>query len=85
MPLYEYECEDCQQRFEVIKQTGDDPVEDCPRCGEPAQKLFSGFEVDLTEKGVDEVGWPFSAMRRSPINRDLTYNVVVAKRPMLTL
>ena len=33
MPLYEYECEACKQRFEVIQKFSDPPPETCARCG----------------------------------------------------
>jgi putative FmdB family regulatory protein len=33
MPLYEYECEACQHRFEIIQKFSDGPPESCPKCG----------------------------------------------------
>jgi putative FmdB family regulatory protein len=33
MPLYEYECEACHQRFEVIQKYSDPAPETCARCG----------------------------------------------------
>lgn len=33
MPLYEYECEACGQRFELIRKFSDPAVEVCARCG----------------------------------------------------
>ena len=33
MPLYEYECEACGQRFEVIRKFSDPPLEVCTLCG----------------------------------------------------
>jgi putative FmdB family regulatory protein len=41
MPLYEYECEACGHRFEVIQKFSDPPVEQCPKCGGPVHKLQS--------------------------------------------
>jgi putative FmdB family regulatory protein len=41
MPLYEYECDDCGHRFEVIQKFSDGPIEKCPRCGGPVRKLQS--------------------------------------------
>ncbi len=42
MPLYEYECDACGHRFEVIHQRfSDPPVEKCPKCGGPVHKLIS--------------------------------------------
>jgi putative FmdB family regulatory protein len=36
MPLYEYECEACGNRFEQIQKFSDPLVETCPKCGKRA-------------------------------------------------
>jgi len=42
MPLYEYECEACGHRFEIIQKFSDGPPEVCPKCGKgPLQRLQS--------------------------------------------
>jgi len=41
MPLYEYECESCGTRFELIRKFSDPPVEACPTCQGPVRKLVS--------------------------------------------
>ena len=42
MPLYEYECDACGQRFEVIRKFSDPPLETCARCGKsPIRRLQS--------------------------------------------
>jgi putative FmdB family regulatory protein len=62
MPLYEYECEACGSRFEVIRKFSDPPLETCTRCGNgPVQRLpstpaiqFKGsgwYITDYSEKG----------------------------------
>ena len=33
MPLYEYECEACKHRLEIIQKFSDGPPEACPKCG----------------------------------------------------
>ena len=43
MPLYEFQCEECGEEFEVIKSASDKEPESCPSCGKPAEKLFSVF------------------------------------------
>jgi putative FmdB family regulatory protein len=45
MPLFEYVCEKCDERFEVIKRTLDEDEVRCPSCDEPARKLLSRFAV----------------------------------------
>jgi|RhiMethySRZTD1v2_1073278.scaffolds.fasta_scaffold765812_2 putative FmdB family regulatory protein len=42
MPLYEYQCEHCGERFEKIQKFSDPPVEICPKCGGgPVHKLIA--------------------------------------------
>jgi putative FmdB family regulatory protein len=41
MPLYEYQCDSCGRRFEVIQKWSDALVETCPTCGGPVHKLQS--------------------------------------------
>ena len=41
MPLYEYECDACGHRFEVIQKFSDPPLETCPKCGGSVHKLIS--------------------------------------------
>ena len=40
MPLYEYQCDACGHRFEVIQKFSDPPVESCPKCGGTVHKLM---------------------------------------------
>jgi len=41
MPLYEYQCDSCGHRFEVIQKFSDAPVDKCPKCGGTVRKLVS--------------------------------------------
>jgi putative FmdB family regulatory protein len=41
MPLYEYQCDACGHRFELIQKFSDPPVEKCPKCGGAVRKLVS--------------------------------------------
>ena len=67
MPLYEYECEACQKRFERIQKFSDPPIDVCPNCGKgPVRKLLSspaiqfkgsGFYItDYAKKSTSEAG-----------------------------
>jgi putative FmdB family regulatory protein len=40
VPIYEYECESCHNRFEVIQRFSDKPLKKC-RCGGPLHKVLS--------------------------------------------
>jgi putative FmdB family regulatory protein len=41
VPIYEYECQRCQNRFEVMQKFSDRPVKKCSRCGGPVNKVLS--------------------------------------------
>ena len=52
MPLYEYQCEECGQRFERIRKFSDPPLEEpCPKCGGPIKKLISSPAIQFKGKG----------------------------------
>jgi putative FmdB family regulatory protein len=52
MPLYEYECESCKNRFEKIVQYSDPPIDTCPKCGKgPIRKLFSSPAIQFKGSG----------------------------------
>jgi putative FmdB family regulatory protein len=51
MPLYEYECEKCGHRFEMIRKFSDPPVEVCPKCGSPVRKLMSSPAIQFKGTG----------------------------------
>ena len=52
MPLYEYECEACSQRFELIRKFSDPPVEVCTLCGKgPVTRLFSSPAIQFKGSG----------------------------------
>src|SRR4051812_32484256 len=62
MPLYEYECEACGKRFEIIQKFSDEPPDACRVCGKgPVRRLLSspaiqfkgtGWEItDYAQKG----------------------------------
>ena len=52
MPLYEYECDACGQRFEVIQKFSDAPVETCKQCGKgPVRRLLSSPAIQFKGSG----------------------------------
>lgn len=51
MPLYEYQCQSCQHRFEVIQKYSDAPVEICRACGGPVVKLISSPAIQFKGSG----------------------------------
>jgi putative FmdB family regulatory protein len=51
MPLYEYQCDACGHRFEVIQKYSDAPVDVCPKCGGTVHKLFSSPAIQFKGSG----------------------------------
>lgn len=48
MPIYEYQCEACGNRLEVMQKMSDAPLTECPGCGRHSlRKLVSaaGFQL----------------------------------------
>ncbi len=38
MPIYEYACKVCDHTLDALQKMSDDPLLECPECGEPALK-----------------------------------------------
>ncbi|MDR2477221.1 MAG: zinc ribbon domain-containing protein [Treponema sp.] len=66
MPTYEYECKSCGHTFEAFQSMSDDPLKNCPECGEDIRRLIhggtgvifkgSGFYVTDKSKGASTAG-----------------------------
>jgi len=52
MPIYEYACSKCDHTLDALQKMSDDPLVDCPECGEPAlRKLLSAPRFRLKGAG----------------------------------
>ena len=51
MPLYEYQCDVCANRFERIQKFSDPPVDACPACGGAVRKLLSSPAIQFKGSG----------------------------------
>jgi putative FmdB family regulatory protein len=52
MPLYEYECDACGHRFEVIQKFSDAPAATCAECGKgPVRRLLSSPAIQFKGSG----------------------------------
>ena len=38
MPIYGYQCQDCGHTLDALQKISDDPLVDCPACGQPSLK-----------------------------------------------
>jgi len=52
MPIYAYACKDCDHTLDALQKIADEPLLDCPECGEPALKrLLSAPRFRLKGQG----------------------------------
>lgn len=80
MPLYEYQCQDCENRFERIERVSAPSDGVCPTCGGAARRLlgapalqFKGTGWYVTDYGKGNSGAPSST------NEDTTESTNEAK------
>lgn len=38
MPIYEYQCQSCNHAMEALQKLSDEPLVDCPECGQASLK-----------------------------------------------
>ena len=74
MPLYEYQCDACAHRFEVIQKFSDPPIDVCPKCGGAVKKLLSSPAFQF--KGT---GWYITDYARKSDSGDTTSSSSDAK------
>ena len=58
MPLYEYECDACDHRFEKIQKFSDPLVDICPKCGGAVHKLMSSPAIQFKGSGFYITDYP---------------------------
>ncbi len=51
MPIYEYECRECGQVYEIMQKMSDKPLTECPHCSGKLQKLISQSTFHLKGSG----------------------------------
>lgn len=51
MPIYEYECESCHERIEVMQKVNDPPLKKCERCGGKLNKVISAPGIQFKGSG----------------------------------
>ena len=51
MPIYEYVCEKCGQKTEVIQRVGEAPLRVCPHCGGKLKKAISAPAIQFKGSG----------------------------------
>jgi putative FmdB family regulatory protein len=51
MPLYEYACKQCGERFEVMQKFSDAPLTSHDKCGGPVERLISAPALQFKGSG----------------------------------
>ena len=51
MPVYEYQCDTCQLRFEKLQRFSDSPLTVCPNCGGPVHRVMQPVGVIFKGSG----------------------------------
>ncbi len=56
MPIYEYRCEQCEERFEqLVPMRAEYPPVTCPRCGtQEIRKLLSTFSTTESNRATGQ-------------------------------
>ena len=65
MPLYEYECQSCKERTEIIQKISDPPYTHCPKCGGDVRKLISSPAIQFKGSGFYKTDYPSSSSKPS--------------------
>lgn len=61
MPLYEYQCQSCGQRTEVIQNLSDAPLAECEKCGGALKKLMSAPAIQFKGSGFYKTDYASSS------------------------
>lgn len=54
MPIYQYQCDECDHDFEKIQKFSDEPLTECPACGkeESLKKLIGNTSFRIGGLGI---------------------------------
>jgi putative FmdB family regulatory protein len=51
MPIYEYQCSDCNHRFEKKQSFQEDAIAECPECRAKARRVFKPVPIIFKGSG----------------------------------
>lgn len=64
MPTYEYECDECGEKFEQFQSMKDAPVRTCPKCGASVRRLIGpGAAIIFKGSGFHATDYPRTSTR----------------------
>ena len=71
MPIYGYACKNCDHKLDALQKIADDPLVDCPACGEPQLKRqLSAPRFRLKGKGWYETDFKKDNQRNLAGDKD---------------
>lgn len=66
MALYEYACEKCGERVEIIQRYSDPPYKHCPKCGGDMRKLISSPAIQFKGSGFYKTDYASTSTASKP-------------------
>ncbi len=65
MPLYEYECKQCQRHTENIQKFSDPEITECPHCGGLLERIVSAAAISFKGGGWFKDGYSHAKPKSS--------------------
>ena len=63
MPIYEYQCRQCNERQEIIQNFSDAPLTECSKCGGEMKKLISSPAIQFKGSGFYKTDYASSSSK----------------------
>lgn len=79
MPVYEYICDSCGNKFDMLRKIGEDGGVDCSRCKAHARRLYSS--VPMIFGGTRWVGEKREKKDNSPPEKPQKNKADTGKKP----
>ena len=72
MPLYEYKCDKCGKRVEILQRVSDKPYSHCPNCGGDMKKLISSPAIQFKGSGFYKTDYATKETTKTETKTDST-------------
>jgi putative FmdB family regulatory protein len=65
MPIYEYQCDSCSRRFEIMQRMTEPLLSTCAQCGGPVRRLISQTSFVLKGSGWYVTDYPSESRKKA--------------------
>ena len=65
MPIYEYQCDQCGDSFEVMQKMSEDPLVECAKCGGSLHKVLHPVAIHFKGSGFYTTDYGKGSGRRT--------------------